>query len=219
MQKLQKKLTSCSFWAQANRKGFCVRCFEAGWPAVLDQIDAQTKPSASAFLLNNKTTSPEDACTEVLNQGVTTSPAAGLLALQNHDPPPSETDFNEGTMINSINVTSQETDDCIKNIEQQVTQNNEIIETLKNELIIMERKLATLQQDMNFSVLFNMDNSDISDIDDNINTATNNYEENKDGMCEINYNDDIELHNNNFHGTGVCIASSCKADPSHNVSV
>ena len=73
-----------------------------------------------------------------------------VLVLQNYDPPPSETDFNKGTPINSINVASQQTDKCIKKIEQQVRQNNDIIETLKNELINMERKLTTLQKDVNF---------------------------------------------------------------------
>jgi hypothetical protein len=59
-------------------------------------------------------------------------------------------------MINLINVTSQETDDHIRNIEQQVTQMDEIIDTLKNELMTMQRKLATLQRDFNFSELFDI---------------------------------------------------------------
>ncbi len=79
----------------------------------------------------------------------------------------------------------------------------------------MERKLTTLLKDVNFSELFNIDNSDISDIDDNNDTATNNYEQNEDNVDKINYIDDIELNNNNLNGTGICIASSCKADPSH----
>jgi hypothetical protein len=83
----RRNLNSCTSWAQAYKKGFCVRCFDTGWPPVLDQIDAQTKPSVSAFLLNNKTTSQEDTYTEVFNQRVTTSSAKQLLALQNHDPP------------------------------------------------------------------------------------------------------------------------------------
>ena len=145
-------------------------------------------------------------CTEILNQGLATLPAEGLLALQNYDPPPSETDFNKGTPINSINVALQQTGERIKKIEQQVRQNNEIIETLKNELINMERKLTTLQKDVNFSEFFNIDNSDISDIDDNNDTATNNYEQNKDNAYKNNYIGDIELHNNNLNRTGICIA-------------
>ena len=119
-------------------------------------------------------------------------PAEGLLALQNYDSHPSETYFNEGTQINSINVSSQETDERIKIIEQQVRQNNDIIETLQNEVINMERKIKTLQKDVNFSELFNIANSDISDIDDNNETATNNYDQNEDNDVDINYIDDIE---------------------------
>ena len=82
-------------------------------------------------------------------------------------------------------------------------------------MINIEWKLATLQKDLNFSDLFNIETSDMSDIDDNNNTATNNYEQNEDNAYENNYIDDIELHNTILNGTGVCIASSCKADPSH----
>ncbi len=83
----QKKLTPRTNWAQANRKGFCVHCFDAGWPAILDQRDAETKPTASALLLYHKTPSPEDEVIDVLNQGVARSTPAALVALQNHNPP------------------------------------------------------------------------------------------------------------------------------------
>ena len=234
----RRKLNSCTSWSQANKKGFCVRCFDEGWPAILDQINdqqkilavqnhdpppailradldqihTQTKPSASHLPLNKTSTPREDTCTEIFNQGVTTLPAEGLLALQNYDSHPSEAYFNEGTQINSINVSSQETDERIKIIEEQVRQNNDIIETLQNEVINMERKIKKLQKDVNFAELFN---SDISDIDDNNETATNNNDQNENNDVNINYIDDIERINNVYNGTGVCIASSCKADPSH----
>ena len=48
---------------------------------------------------------------------------------------------------------------------------------------------------MNFAELFNIANSDISDIDDNNETATNNYDQNKDNDVDINYINDIEQNN------------------------
>ena len=84
----RRKLNSCTSWSQANKKGFCVRCFDEGWPAVLDQINdqkkilavqnhnppsavlradldqihTQTNPSASPLPLNKNSTPREDTC-------------------------------------------------------------------------------------------------------------------------------------------------------------
>jgi hypothetical protein len=64
------------------------------------------------------------------------------------------------------------------------------------------------------------DNSDNDDNDDNDDPVDNdekkdNEKHNKDGEYDNDYNDDNELQNNSFNGTGVCFASSCKADPFH----
>jgi hypothetical protein len=37
----------------------------------------------------------------------------------------------------------------------------------------------------------------------------------EDGEYDDDYHDDNELQNNGFDGTGICFATSCKADPSH----
>ncbi len=64
------------------------------------------------------------------------------------------------------------------------------------------------------------DNSDNDNDDDNNDPVDNNEKEddekhNEDGEYDNDYHDNNELQNNSFDGTGVCFASSCKADLSH----
>ncbi len=101
-------------------------------------------PSAIVALQNHETPSPEGEVTDVLDQRVVRATPPALVVLQNHDTPSPEGQVNEGTTINSINVTSHESDGRIRNLEQQIRQMDEEIDTIKNELTTVQQKTCNI---------------------------------------------------------------------------
>ena len=156
----REKLNSCNKWAQAKRRGLCVSCYDVVWADILDQRVAGATPPTLVALQNHETPSPEGEVTDVLDQTVAEATPPALVALWNHKTPSPEGQVNERITINLINAASHESDNRIRNLKQLVRQIDEEIDNMKNELVMVQQKLATFQKDFNIAELFR-ENDDV----------------------------------------------------------